>query len=230
MSNNEVKKSLNRKARILIVDDHPIFTMGMIELINQETDLVVCGSADDVSEARRAIKDLKPDLIILDITLKTGNGFDLIEEIVRATSNLPILVLSMHDETLWAERCLRAGAKGYLMKQEAPESVVAAIGKILTGQIHVSDKIMTNILGQMTRQPNSHIPPMNRLTDRELQVLQLIGTGLTTRQIASRMNLSIKTIGTYRERIKEKLGLQSGTELLRFAVLWLESPKKILNG
>lgn len=214
------------KIRILIVDDHPIFTMGMAELINQEQNLVVCGNADDIAAARQAIKRLTPDLVILDITLKTGNGLDLIEEIIRTDPKLPILVLSMHDETLWAERCIRAGAKGYLMKQEAPESVVLAIEKILAGHLHVSDRIVGALLGQITGQPEKHsAPAIDRLTDRELQVLQFIGAGLTTRQIAGRMNLSIKTIGTYRERIKEKLNIKSATELLRFAVLWLESPE-----
>lgn len=222
-------QSDSKKYQILIVDDHPIFSMGMTELINQEETLNVCGSADDIATARQAIRRLKPDLIILDITLKTGNGMDLIEEIIKQYPRLPILVLSMHDETLWAERCIRAGAKGYLMKQEAPESVVMAIEKILSGQLHVSDRIMGHILGQLNRQSaNQATASFKRLTDRELQVLQYIGKGLTTREIAGRMNLSIKTIGTYRERIKDKLGLKSATELVRYAVLWLSSPNKSL--
>ncbi len=226
MSHINIPSTPPAKYRILIVDDHPIFTMGMAELINQEAALTVCGSADDIATARRAIAQLTPDLIILDISLKTGNGMDLIEEMAQRYPALPILVLSMHDETIWAERCIRAGAKGYLMKQEAPESVVLAIEKILAGQIHVSDQIMGQILGQLTRQPEKgNVPPVDRLTDRELQVLQFIGKGLTTREIAGRMNLSVKTIGTYRERIKDKLGLRSATELLRYAVLWMTPTK-----
>ena len=224
MPNPKNKSATPSKHRILIVDDHPIFSMGMTELINQEAALTVCGSSDDLATARRAIEQLKPDLIILDISLKTGNGIDLIEEMTYRGSALPILVLSMHDETIWAERCIRAGAKGYLMKQEAPESVVAAIENILAGRLHVSERIMGRVLSLLKQQPEkSSVSPINRLTDRELQVLQLIGKGLTSREIAASMNLSIKTIGTYRERIKEKIGLRSAAELMRYAVL-LDAP------
>ncbi len=210
---------------ILLVEDHPIFAAGLRELINQEHDLTVCGEASDITEAWRQILALKPDMVIVDITLKGRNGIELIRDINKENPGLPVLVLSMHEESLYGERALAAGARGYIMKQETSSSIVQAIRCILGGEIYASEKLMRIILGRIANQPNPNISPLDRLTDREMEVLEAIGRGLTTRQIAAKLNLSTKTIGTYRERIKEKLGLQNAFELIHQAVRWVEQKK-----
>jgi DNA-binding NarL/FixJ family response regulator len=209
------------KRKILIVDDHPVFCLGMSELINQADDLTVCGSADTAPKARRAIEDLAPDLVIVDISLKDSNGLDLVQEINQQRPGLPMLVLSMYDEALYAERALHAGARGYLMKQEAIAVVVQAIHQVLAGKIYASEKVKEKVLQRLVAQPKrDEKSPLDVLTGRELEVFRLIGEGLSTREIAARMHLSIKTIGTYRERIKEKLNLKHYTELVKAAVHW----------
>jgi DNA-binding NarL/FixJ family response regulator len=211
------------KTRILIIEDHPIFRMGMSELINQEDDLEVCGSAEDVAGAREALKELNPDMLIVDLSLKDSSGLDLIKEVQISNKKLPMLVLSMHDESLHAQRCLKAGARGYIMKQEASGSVVEAIRQILSGHIYVAEKVMSKLLGAMSQRPgDAGASPMDLLTDRELEVFRLIGKGLSTGNIAKQLNLSARTVGTYRERIKQKLGLEDSGELVRLAVLWVE--------
>ena len=211
------------KARVLIVDDHPIFRMGMAELLNQEDDFFVCAVAEDLSSARKALKELEPDLAIIDITLAGDNGLDLVKEISGQKRNIPILVLSMHDEQVWAERAIRAGARGYIMKKEASESVIQALRNILGGKIHVRSSIMERLLDRLQmRQEIPAAPSVDLLTDRELEVFRLIGYGLATREIAERMKLGVKTIGTYRDRVKQKLGIKSAAELIRRAVLWTE--------
>jgi DNA-binding NarL/FixJ family response regulator len=213
------------KTRILIVDDHPIFCLGMSELINQESDLVVCGSADTVGKAWIAIRSLKPDLVIVDISLKNSNGIDLVREIHSEHRNLPVLVLSMHDESLYAERALLSGARGYIMKQEATKSVVHAIRQVMSGKIYASEEIKEKMLmRQIATQDIKNASPLDKLTIRELEVFRLIGLGLSTKEIAERLNISIKTVGTYRERIKEKLELKHATELVKFAVHWEKIP------
>ena len=215
---------MRSKNKILIVEDHPIFCMGMTELINQENDLFICGNADNVSSALKAIDKLEPDLVIVDLSLKSSNGIEIIKEIKRFKKKIPTLVLSMHDELIHAERCLLAGARGYVMKQEASESVVKAIHQILSGNIYVSQNIMAGILNKFQKQPESFQKPLiDRLTDREIEVFQLIGKGLSSGEIADQLNISVKTIGTYRERIKEKLSLKHGAELVKYAVLWVET-------
>jgi DNA-binding NarL/FixJ family response regulator len=207
--------------KILIVDDHPILRMGMRELLNQEDDFDVCGVAENISSARKVIAETAPDFAIIDISLAGDNGLDLVKEIGSGTSRIPILVLSMHDESVWAERAIRAGARGYLMKKEAAETIVTAVKNILAGKVHVSDTIMARLLDKFHFDPHgSHASTEEALTDRELEVFRLIGSGLSTREIAQRMNLGVKTIGTYRDRIKQKLGLKNGAELTRQAVLW----------
>ncbi len=209
--------------KILIVDDHPILRMGMSELLNQEEDFSVCGVAEDVRSARRVLADETPDMAIVDISLAGDNGLDLVKEIAGSKRNLPVLVLSMHDESVWAERAIRAGARGYIMKKEASETIIAAIRNILAGKIHVSEAIMAQLLDKFHVNPDSRYAPTEEiLTDRELEVFRLIGAGLATREIALRMNLGIKTIGTYRDRIKQKLLIKSAAELTRRAVLWTE--------
>jgi DNA-binding NarL/FixJ family response regulator len=212
--------------RILLVEDPPIFIAGLKELINQEPDLEVCGEASDITEAWRQIQSLQPEMVIVDITLKGRNGIELIHDINRENPDLLILVLSMHEESLYGERALTAGARGYIMKQETSSSIVQAIRCVLGGEIYASNNLMRVILGRIAKQPNPNISPLDRLTSRELEVLEAIGRGLTTKQIAAKLNLSAKTIGTYRERIKEKLGLQNAFELVHQAVRWVEQKKE----
>ena len=209
--------------KILIVDDHPIFRMGMKELLNQEDDLTVSGVAEDFASARRSLSEDLPDLAIIDISLAEENGLDLVKEISLNYSGLPVLVLSLHDESVWAERAIRAGARGYVMKKEASESVISAIRNIFAGKIHVSPDMMAHLLDKFQGNPDAQgAPTVDILTDRELEVFRLIGSGLSTREIADRMKLGIKTIGTYRDRIKQKLCIKSAAELTRHAVLWKE--------
>ncbi len=211
------------KARVIIVDDHPIFRMGMAELLNQEDDFIVCGLAEDIAGARKAIQQQGPDLAIIDITLAGENGLDLVKELSGGKNGLPILVLSMHDEQVWAERAIRAGARGYMMKKEASEKVIFALRNILGGKIHVSANIMERLLDRFQLKPDaSTAPTVDLLTDRELEVFRLIGTGLSTREIAEQMRLGVKTIGTYRDRVKQKLGIKTSADLIRRAVLWTE--------
>ena len=217
-------KTDKNKTSILIVDDHPIVRQGLTELINHEDDLTVCGQAENAPQAIQAIKTLKPDLIILDISLKGTNGLELIKDIKLQHPDLFVLVLSMHDESLYAERALRAGAKGYIMKAEAIENVVIAIRKIMTGQLYFSEnmatKMMTRLAGNST---NAVASVVDCLSDRELEVFCLIGQGHGTRQISERLHLSIKTIETYRAHIKEKLNLADASELLQHAIKWATS-------
>lgn len=211
------------KSRILIVDDHPIFRMGMAELLNQEDDFEVCAVAEDIVSARKAIIEFDPDLAIIDITLAGDNGLDLVKEISAGGKCIHILVLSMHDESVWAERAIRAGAKGYIMKREASESVISALRNIVDGKIHVSANMLALMLDKFHVKPDSPgAPTIDLLTDRELEVFRLIGAGLATREVADRMNLGVKTVGTYRDRIKQKLCIKTSAELSRRAVLWTE--------
>lgn len=211
------------KTRILIVEDHPIFRMGMSELINQEDDLEICGQAEDVAGARKAVAELAPDMLIVDLSLKDSSGLDLVKEMSLARRDMPVLVLSMHEETLHAQRCLKAGARGYIMKQEASASVIKAIHRILQGEVYVGQRVMNRILDAFASCAGApRKSPLDHLSDRELEVFRLIGKGMSTGGIARRLNLSARTVGTYRERIKEKLGLKDGGELMRSAVLWVE--------
>jgi DNA-binding NarL/FixJ family response regulator len=215
------------KTKVLIVDDHPIIRQGLSELINNEPDLIVCGHAEDAPEALGKIKESEPDMVIVDISLKETSGMELTKDIKAQYPSLPILALSMHDEALYAERMLRAGAKGYIMKAEATENVVTAIRKILSGQIYVSDKMAAKMVRKLVGGgPDVGASAIERLSDRELEVFHSIGQGHSTRQIAERLHLSIKTIETYREHIKEKLNLADASELLQYAIQWTHSQDK----
>jgi len=210
--------------KIIIVEDHPIFRMGMKEMIDSEKDLTVIGEAENVTEAIDLIKKKSPDLVIVDLSLKDSNGIELVKEINNNHKNISSLVLSMHDESLHAERCIMAGAKGYIMKQEASESVITAIRHIMSDKIYVSPDIMSNILNKFQTQPNLvNESPLKQLTNRELEIFQLIGLGMSSKDIAIQLMISIKTVGTYRERIKGKLGLKHGEMLVRHAVIWAET-------
>ena len=210
--------------KILIVDDHPIFRMGMAELLNQEEDFTVCAIAEDISSARKAIREEQPDMAIVDITLAHENGLDLVKEISSGHCPIQVLVLSMHLESVWAERAIRAGARGYIMKKEASESVISALRIISEGRVYLSKNMTSLLLDKFHVNPSvsGGAPTEEVLTDRELEVYRLIGMGLSTREIAERINLGVKTIGTYRDRIKQKLCIKNAAELTRRAVLWIE--------
>jgi len=217
------KTDKNRR-KILIVDDHPIVRRGLTELINQEEDLLVSAQAEDAYQAMESIRAQEPDMAIVDIALKETSGMELIKDIKTQYPSLPVLILSMHDESLYAERALRAGAKGYIMKQQATEELITAIRKVLGGQVYVSDRMGAKILSKLAGgRPNATASAIDRLSDRELEVFRLIGHGHGTRQIAEKLHLSVKTIETYRAHIKEKLNLPNAAELLRHAIQWVNS-------
>ena len=210
---------MSDKKKILLVEDHPIFRLGLAELINQEDDLEALGQAKDVDAAILEIEQMCPDLIIADISLQHSDGIDLVKHVKQHHKTLPVLVLSMHDEYLYAQRALSAGARGYIMTHEAMESVVTTIRHILDGKIYLNENMKEHFLSSMSGTPKTRNKnPVDRLTDRELQVFKLIGRGFSSREIAERLFLSIKTIGTYRERVKEKLKLKHANELVRCAV------------
>ncbi len=213
--------SLESAFRVLIVDDHPIVRQGLRRLIDQEEDLSVCGEAEDVKEARDAIQALSPDAVILDISLKNSDGVDLLKELRIRRLKTPVLVLSMHDESIYAERLLSAGANGYIMKQEASDRFLAALREVLSGGIYVSDAVRSKIANAAATEDVVD-DPIARLSNRELQVFNLIGQGLSTREIADKLNLSVKTIESHRLTIKEKLNIDSATQLVRYAVRWTE--------
>ncbi|MBN1507771.1 MAG: response regulator transcription factor [Sedimentisphaerales bacterium] len=215
------------KYSILIVDDHPVVRQGLAQLVNQEKDLEVQGYAEDAYQAMQAVKEVRPDMVIVDISLKDTSGMDLIKDMKVQYPNLPILILSMHDESLYAERALRAGAKGYIMKHEATERVITAIRRVLAGEIYVSDSMAATMVSKLATgvAPRS-TSPVESLSDRELEVFRLIGEGHKTRDVADKLHLSVKTIETYRAHIKEKLGFKDGNELFRFAVEWVNSEMK----
>jgi DNA-binding NarL/FixJ family response regulator len=197
---------------IFVVDDHPIIRQGLAQLIRQEPDLHYAGDAEDAVEALRAIETVKPDIVIIDISLKSSSGIELIKDLRIRNPEMPILVLSMHDESFYAERVLRAGARGYVMKEEATERVVHAIRRILAGEIYLSDRMAASMLSKRVEgRSNSTSFPIERLSDREMEVFELIGHGLGTRQIATKLHLSIKTIESHRANLKVKLQARSAT-------------------
>jgi DNA-binding NarL/FixJ family response regulator len=206
------------KSRVFLVDDHPIVRQGLSQLINAEQDLIVSGEASSAREAMEKLAVALPDVVIVDISLEDRNGVELIKDIIARHAGLPCLALSMYDETMYAVRVLRAGGRGYVMKQEAPKKVVAAIRRVLDGHIYVSEDMATRLVDQFVLTSPGAASPTGELSDRELEVLTLIGRGHGTRDIAEKLFLSVKTVEAHRERIKEKLKLKSGSELLRYAV------------
>jgi DNA-binding NarL/FixJ family response regulator len=213
-----------QKNRIFIVDDHPIVRKGLTQLINQEPELVVCGEAENAETALEFLKKVKPDLTIVDISLRGIDGIELTKLIRARFENIPVLVVSMHDESLYAERALRAGARGYIMKQEAIEKMMEAIRKVLRGELYVSERVSANIVKRFVDGKAEGVSsPEELLSDREMEVFQLIGQGFGTRQIADQLHVSVKTVETYRANIKEKLNLKNATELMKHAVHWIES-------
>ncbi|HXG48290.1 MAG TPA: response regulator transcription factor [Methylomirabilota bacterium] len=212
------------KKKVLIVDDHPIMRQGLAQLINHEPDLVVCAEAENAGQALEAADQSHPDLAIIDISLTGRNGLELIKDLRVRHPSLRMLVMSMHDESLYAERALRAGARGYIMKQAGGRMLMEAIRRILAGQIYVSDKMSARIVESFAGQRSTAARQgVEGLTDREFEVFQLIGQGRGTRQIAEQLNLSVKTVEVHRLHIKEKLQIADAPSLVRFAVRWVES-------
>jgi len=215
-----------RKHRILVVDDHPIVRQGLALLINQEADLVVCGEAEEATGAMHVLASSHPDILIVDISLNGPDGLDLLKNIRSIHPTLPVLILSMHDESIYAERALRAGANGYIMKQEATEKVLVALRRILGGEIYVSDRIANKMLKHyITGSGTLRNSSIADLSDRELEVFRLIGEGHGTRQIAEELHLSVKTVESYQAHIKEKLSLRSARELMQHAIQWSMNEK-----
>lgn len=210
---------LTAKKKIYLVDDHPIVRQGLAQMINNEADLEVVGQGEDAYGSLRALRGIKPDLVMVDVSLKDSDGIDLVKELKAQSPGLPVLVLSMHDESLYAERALRAGAGGYVMKQEPPQTLLAAIRTVLDGEMYVSVKMSATLLQKMVGgKKRSEALPMDRLTNRELEVFRLIGAGKSVKEIADMLFLSTKTIEAHREHIKEKMNFKSSAELLRFAI------------
>jgi DNA-binding NarL/FixJ family response regulator len=209
--------------RILLVDDHAVVRYGITQLIHRERDLVVCGEEEDAGKALAAIERLKPDLVIADISLKESSGLELMRNIKAQYSRLPVLVVSTHDENIYAEIAFRAGALGYLMKGDALERIIPAIRRVLSGNIYVSDALGARMLEQQSRGKTTlQDSPVQGLSDRELEVFQLIGRWKKTSEIAAELHLSIKTIEYYREQIKQKLNLKDASELTHYATSWVQ--------
>jgi DNA-binding NarL/FixJ family response regulator len=224
-SRSKTEKNLSAKFRVLLVDDHPITRQGIGMLINHEPNLVVCGETDNAPKALDLVSQLSPDLAVIDISLKTVSGLELVKNIMSLRPELPILVMSMHDEGLYAERALRAGARGYIMKNEPNEKIRAAIQRVLEGDLYMSDQLKEKMLHRIvTNKKNEEtVSSVDLLSDREMEVFQLIGNGFSTKQIASKLNLSVKTIDSYREHLKLKLPLEHGSDLVHYAIQWVKS-------
>ena len=215
------------KIKILLVDDHPLVREGLANLIHQQPDLEVCGEAASQPQALQLISDAKPDIAVVDISLENGSGLELIKSIKAMHSSVAMLALSMHDESLYAERALRAGARGYLMKREAAKKVIQGIRAVLAGQLFVSEKISSLMAERFVEGRTAVTSPVEQLSDRELEVFQLLGRGHSTRQIADHLNVGFKTVQAYCARIKDKLQLANATELLRAAMQWnADQPEK----
>jgi DNA-binding NarL/FixJ family response regulator len=218
------KSPKNPQKRLLIVDDHPMMRNGLAQLIDTEGDLKVCAEADSAGQAITAVTKQKFDLALVDISLPDKSGLELIKDLRALHPELPILVVSMHDEMIYAERVLRAGARGYIMKQEGGQRFLQAIRHVLAGQVFVSEKMSAHILENFSGGPDrTSGSPVRRLSDREFEVFQMIGQGVTTGEIATRLHLSVKTVEVHRANIKQKLNLSTATELVRYAVRWLDS-------
>jgi DNA-binding NarL/FixJ family response regulator len=219
-----MKRNARTRKSVLIVDDHPMMRRGLAQLINHEPDLVASCEAGTASQALNMVVARKPDLVIVDISLPDRNGLELIRDIQVFHPYLPILVISMHDESVYAERVLRAGGRGYIMKQEGGRKLMQAIRQVLNGQVYLSEKMSARVLDIFSGRKDDGIDsPVERLSDREFEIFHLIGQGLGTREIADRLNLSRKTIEVHRANMRRKLNLKSGTEVVHYAIRWMES-------
>jgi DNA-binding NarL/FixJ family response regulator len=212
---------------VLIVDDHAVLREGLSMVINQQPDLLVCGEAADVAAALQAVAALQPDIVIVDLSLASGSGLELVKDIKAQHPGLPTLVLSLHDEALYAERVLRAGARGYIMKRASTTELVAALRKVLSGEVYLSEAMASLIVSQTYGEPGSSSErmPVELLSDRELEVFELLGQGRGTHEIARQLGLSMKTVSCYRQNIKSKLHLKDATELVQHAIHWTANPR-----
>jgi DNA-binding NarL/FixJ family response regulator len=219
MKQNQTKK----RAKILIVDDHPAVREALASRISRQPDLEVCGEAVDMGEALRLIAETQPDVAVVDISLKTGSGIDLIKRIKDRNDSVRTLVWSMHSESLYAERALRAGALGYINKDQATDKIIDAVRRVLDGKVYLSDAMAEKMLHRAVGVGRKGVTaaPLDVLADRELEVFRLIGQGVKTAEIAERLHLSVKTVETYRDRIRQKLDLSDGTELAHYATQWV---------
>jgi len=223
MSNNG--SAILGKRKVMIVDDHPIVRRGLANMIATQADLEVCGEAADVADTMQKLDSIRPDVVVIDLSLKTGHGIELIEQIKSRNEQIKMLVSSMHDETLFAERALRAGAMGYITKQEPIENLLDAIRQVLRGEIYLSARMTGRLLRHVQGGRAVDEDPIASLSNREIEVFEMIGQGRTTQQIANNLGLSPKTIETHREKIKEKLNLKNSTELNRSAIQWVLARK-----
>jgi DNA-binding NarL/FixJ family response regulator len=214
------KNAPTQKKKVLLVDDHPIVRQGLTLLINREPDLVVCGEADSVAAALEAIKATGPDIAVVDLTLKDSNGLDLIRTLEGQQRKLPILVLSMHRDFFYVERVLRAGVMGFLAKAEAAEVVLTAIRRVLSGAMYLSDEMARSLIGKLVVDRRHTNFSVDRLSDREMEVFELLGKGNSTRAVAQKLKLGIKTVETHRAKIKQKLNLSTAPELVQRAIQW----------
>lgn len=213
--------------RLVLIDDHPIMRHGLAQLIRAEEGLDVIGEAGSARDGLEVVGKLKPDLAVIDLTLPDKNGLELVKDIRALHPATQCIVLSMHDETLYGERSLRAGARGYVMKEEAADHLVTAIRKIISGGLYVSESLNARMLEQVTGASRSKATGMDALTDRELEILSLIGSGVPTKNIAAQLSISARTVEAHRAHIKEKLGMTDGASLVRYAVQWVESRAKV---
>ena len=213
--------NVTRKRRIFLVDDHPLVREGLTNLINEQIDLTVCGEAGDCAGAMTGIAKTRPDVALVDISLKNESGLELVKNLESQFPLVALIVLSMHDEALYAERALRAGARGYVMKRESTKSVLASIRRVLEGGVYVSERVVNSMARRFSSSPKqAEASPVERLSDRELEIFRLLGQGRTTAQIAEDLHLSLKTVQAYCARAKEKFGVSSLGELLRAAIRW----------
>ena len=219
----KAKVELSRK-KILLVDDHPMMRSGLAHMINDEPDMIVCAQAGQPTEVFSLLTQAKPDLVLTDLTMPGRGGLEFIKDLLALQPELSILVNSMHDEVVYAERCLRAGARGYIMKESGSENLLAALRRVLSGQTYVSPSVSERILGNLSaRKPRGSDSPIHALSDREFEVFQLVGQGKSTKEIADQLHLSPKTVDVHRGHIREKLGLKDVIALVRYAVQWLET-------
>ncbi len=219
--NSNASATAARKHRIFLVDDHPLVREGLTNLINEQNDLIVCGEAEDSAGAMTEIPKTRPDVVLVDISLKNESGLELVKNLESQFPLVALIVLSMHDEALYAERALRAGARGYVMKRESTKSVLASIRRVLEGGVYVSERVVNSMARRFSSSPKgAESSPVERLSDRELEIFRLLGQGRTTAQIAEDLHLSLKTVQAYCARAKEKFGVSSLGELLRAAIRW----------
>jgi DNA-binding NarL/FixJ family response regulator len=221
------KKEPDVRKKILVADDHPMTRAGVVHLLTKQSDMIVCGEVGSPSEALHEISKSSPDLLLTDMTMPGRSGIEFIKDALALHPHLPILIVSMHDEVIYAERALRAGARGYIMKEAGGEKLLAAIRRVLGGQVYVSEQMSAKILDSLSAtKPRGSHSPIEKLSDREFEVLQLIGQGKSTRDIAKQLHLSPKTVDVHRGHIKEKLELKDATSLVRHAVRWVETQDK----